>query len=56
MPRFARFAALVALPLLLAACAALIPDQTVDDLYGFDNVIIDLSVGPAPASARGPAS
>jgi hypothetical protein len=49
MLRFARFVALAALPVLLAACGALIPDQAVDDLYGFNNLTIDLAVGPAPA-------
>jgi hypothetical protein len=51
MSRFARFIALAALPVLLAACGALIPDQSVDDLYGFNNVTVDLTVGPAPSGS-----
>lgn len=46
MPQLTRIAALAALPLLLAACASLIPDQAVDDLYGFNGETFDLTVGP----------
>ena len=46
MPRLVGIAALAALPLLLAACASLIPDQAVADLYGFNGETFDLTVGP----------
>lgn len=41
--------------LLLAGCAALIPDQQVENLFGFDDYVVDLTVSPlAPEAAIAP--